>query len=400
MVRITVVVPMRNEARRLPACIRALAAQTLPRSDFEVLFVDGDSTDGSSRIVEEAGFEVVQAAVNGVSGARNEGILAARGDIVAFTDADCRPQEDWLVRILRRFDHDEALGGLGGMVRHPHEAGAPLASRVEDAGALAFYRGYITSNAAYRRGILLEVGGFDMALCCAEDCDLAWRVAEAGYLLDFDPRAVVEHEPPEERSLGAWLGKHFWYARKDVYAFRRALLRRRALDAAEEGGEASHPSDPLVQGHGLPALKDALEFSVLTLGLLDANWPALVAGGAFSIGRAYLDARTMGTYARYVENMPSRNQAAALLLARSLVRGAGTWLGLAEVALRAWRGEIPLPQFLTLPEAPPRNRPAREGVRSESDAPVEVLDPFGQNSPFGAPVAFTAVHDGGRRATG
>lgn len=116
MIELSVVIPAFNEERYLGACLRALDEQTLSRRRFEVIVIDNGSTDATLEILE--GWPRVRPLAEPRRDpylARNRGIEAARGAIIAFTDADCAAAPDWLERIERAFrreDVDIAVGRL------------------------------------------------------------------------------------------------------------------------------------------------------------------------------------------------------------------------------------------------------------------------------------------------
>lgn len=321
MTRISVVIPCRNERVLLERCLDALLAQDMPRHDFEVIVVDGGSSDGSDALAVERGAIVLRDPGSGPAFARNVGIARARGEIVAFTDADCVPRFDWLTRLDEAFRADAEVAAAAGAMRLPR---ASFLGRTEDNDARVHYRGFITSNIAYRREVLEELGGFDESLRCAEDYDLAWRALDAGFRIARVEDAVVLHAPPEiEGRIAAYLAKQFWYARHDVLAHVRALAR------ARRGAGSTPGSQQAVTG-----LVDALVRSSTTAGLVGAL--ALRSRGLFlatagvalgaSTRRVALTAAKVGEGAREVPKM------ALLELAKGAARGAGTLVGLAELA--------------------------------------------------------------------
>src|SRR5439155_12779705 len=96
VVRVSVVIPVRDGAASLPPLLDALAAQTLRREEFEVIVVDNASTDGTADVARAAGARVVSEAIANRSRARNAGFAAAQTDLIAFTDGDCVPDPRWL----------------------------------------------------------------------------------------------------------------------------------------------------------------------------------------------------------------------------------------------------------------------------------------------------------------
>ena len=197
--RVTVVVPVRDGQVVLGGCLDALAAQQQV-SDVEVVVVDNGSSDAT--VVLAAAHPVVTRIVAearpGSYAARNAGVAAADGDVLAFTDADCRPEPLWLRRGL------DALAGadlVGGAVRaavsdrstawERYDRGTYLDQRraVEQEGYAA------TANLLVRAEVFARVGGFDARLTSSGDLEWGQRATAAGWRLVHAPDAVVLHLP-------------------------------------------------------------------------------------------------------------------------------------------------------------------------------------------------------------
>ncbi|HVL88139.1 MAG TPA: glycosyltransferase [Candidatus Thermoplasmatota archaeon] len=302
----TVIIPVLNEGPRLARCVEAVARQE--GAKFEILVVDGGSTDGCLAALRCSEATVVHAPGLGVSASRNLGARRARGHVLAFTDGDCVPRPGWLRTLLDRAS-EPGVGGVGGALRHSARG---FAGRAEDLETTAFYRGYITSNVAYHADVFREVGGFDPSLRCAEDWDLAWRVMAMGHDLVYCPEAVVEHDPPENEGYSSFLRKQFWYARNDV-----PVLLRRARGA---NGPGRRSAREFLGG----ALYHAA--SLALLGSVVGAPAGAVLWGGWALRRALM-VRRRNAYARgRVAHL------AAHFALKSLARGAGTWVGLADVA--------------------------------------------------------------------
>ena len=201
---ISVVIPALNEEARIAECLLALQAQTVPAD--EILVVDGGSQDKTAAIAQQCGAQVLHNPKRHAAAARNIGIQAAKGDVVAFIDADCIPAADWLEQIALAFT-DPALQGLGGKV-----VAAPPANAVEafwsrlaleilmsfgDEGYTVTQQtlndAFITANAAYRTDLLRKIGGFDEWFANnAEDVDLSWRALQTGAVLRYVPQARIQ----------------------------------------------------------------------------------------------------------------------------------------------------------------------------------------------------------------
>ncbi|MGI3783585.1 MAG: glycosyltransferase family 2 protein [Janthinobacterium lividum] len=115
--RFSVVVPAHNEADGLAATLAALRAQDVDAT-YEVLVVDNASTDSTAEIARSYGVQVVGEPRRGVCQARQTGVDAARGEIIASTDADTVPSPDWLRRLDATFRGDPALVAVAGPCRY------------------------------------------------------------------------------------------------------------------------------------------------------------------------------------------------------------------------------------------------------------------------------------------
>lgn len=127
----------------------------------------------------------------GPAWARNEGIRRAKGEIVAFTDDDCRPDSDWLERLLAPFEDASVVGVEGEIYSDPV---IPAGHYFPSVKSWRHFR-YKTANVAYRASVLAETGGFDERYRYhREDTDLGWRALAHGRIA-WEPRARVYHPP-------------------------------------------------------------------------------------------------------------------------------------------------------------------------------------------------------------
>lgn len=121
--KISVVIPARNEEKTLPRLLKSLNAQDFPKSEFEVVVVDNNSTDQTANIARLFGARVVSEKKRGIPFARDTGIRYAKGEIIVGTDADCLLPKNFLRRIYTQFTLRTDIVGLCGTVRMPD---APL----------------------------------------------------------------------------------------------------------------------------------------------------------------------------------------------------------------------------------------------------------------------------------
>ena len=196
---ISVVVPAHNAELSLARLLPALARQTIGESAFETIVSADASRDGTARVAAKAGAEVVQPERRrGSYAARNLGIAAARGQVLAFVDADCVPAEEWLEAGLRDLDALEA-DLLGGRVEAEPPARPGVAGLVDLARCLDQRRcieeaGYAaTANLFVRRKVIEDIGPFNDRLISGGDVEFSLRAAAAGYRIVYSDRAAVAH---------------------------------------------------------------------------------------------------------------------------------------------------------------------------------------------------------------
>jgi glycosyltransferase involved in cell wall biosynthesis len=229
-VDVSVVIPVHNGAATLPDCLRALDAQSLDRSRFEVIVVDDGSVDGSDAKADAQGARVVRQARRGPAAARNAGWQQAGGQWVAFTDADCVPSRTWLTRLLDVVD-DDSLGAAGSTVGYRSDT--PSARLADLTGSLDAGRHLAhplfpfapTCNVMYRRRALAAVGGFDERYRSYEACDLHSRLCrDCGGRFAYEPLALVLHRHraswprywSQQYSYGRGYGQFLWHRRDEL----------------------------------------------------------------------------------------------------------------------------------------------------------------------------------------
>ena len=111
--RISVVIPVRNEAAIIETCLNAFSRQTI--SPFEIIIVDNKSTDDTAFLAQKhKNVRVLQEPKIGISNARNAGFDAAKGDIIARCDADTRVEEDWILEIEKFFSQNLEVSAITG----------------------------------------------------------------------------------------------------------------------------------------------------------------------------------------------------------------------------------------------------------------------------------------------
>lgn len=204
---VSVVVTVRNQPEYLRGCLDALDRLDYPA--YEVVVVDDASTDRTVDVAREhvlsrrGMLRVVtvdaESGPRGIGASRNIGVRSAEHEVVAFTDADCRPRSDWLAELVPYIDAHDVVGGR----TRPHRSGGPheyerahssldmgsRADRVRPDGATPYLP---TANLVGRRRVFEAVDFPDRNV--AEDVGFCWRALEAGYDIVYAPEGVVEHD--------------------------------------------------------------------------------------------------------------------------------------------------------------------------------------------------------------
>ena len=230
---VSVVVPIYNGEVDLPELIECLRSQTYPPDKVEYILVDNNSRDRTSAILETAAFNppsvpplvrgggnldkpplvrgggnleritirhLTENQIQSSYAARNKGIHSSKGEIIAFTDADCRPESDWLENLVKPFVDLEVGISAGEIVGLPGktilEQHATRQNTLSQKHTLAhpFCAYGQTANLAVRKQVLAQVGLFRPYLTSGGDADLCWRILrETSYKLYFAESAIVRH---------------------------------------------------------------------------------------------------------------------------------------------------------------------------------------------------------------
>ena len=236
-VGVSVIIPNRDCAL-VGRTVEAVAAQR--PAPLEIVVVGTDAPGAVPR-AESVRFIHTDEPLN-AGEARNRGVEEARGELLAFTDADCAPRPGWLRRLSGALGRRPVVGGavtfeldanrwaVADNIASFHDLLADRAAADDTTGPLG------TLNLAARRDVWETVGPFDAALETSEDFDWVLRARAKGVATAFDPRALVEHAAvrssrAELEGHAAWYGRHFprFRARHPGVFDRGPTWRHRAL---------------------------------------------------------------------------------------------------------------------------------------------------------------------------
>ena len=223
--KVSVVVACYNGAQTLRACLESLGGLNYP--DYEVILVDDGSTDATAQIASLFPQVVyVRQPHHGLSVARNSGISSATGEVVAFTDADCRADEDWLYYLVGELV-EQQVAGVGGPNYLPAEDSAVAAAVMVSPGGPAHVM--LTDrvaehvpgcNMAFYKWALQDAGCFDPAFHQAgDDVDICWRVQQHGHRIGFSAAGFVWHH--RRATVAAYLKQQRGYGEAEALLVRK-----------------------------------------------------------------------------------------------------------------------------------------------------------------------------------
>ncbi|MEN6484193.1 MAG: glycosyltransferase, partial [Syntrophobacteraceae bacterium] len=195
---ISVVVCTYNGHRTICDCLDGLKKVEYP--NFEVIIVNDGSKDNTGELIKDYGFRVITTENRGLSNARNTGMRAAKGEIVAYIDDDAIPDPHWLTYLAASFLSTDHVG-IGGPNLPPASDGSIAACVANSPGGPIHV--LLTDeeaehipgcNMAFRKSALMAIDGFDHRFRIAgDDVDLCWRLQQNGGTLGFSPAAMVWH---------------------------------------------------------------------------------------------------------------------------------------------------------------------------------------------------------------
>jgi glycosyltransferase involved in cell wall biosynthesis len=208
---ISIVVPTYNEEKNIERCLNALANQTIPRDQIEIIVVDGESKDRTRELASEIADIVMIQTSERVGGARNDGFKIAKYDLVATTDADCEPSKRWVESILKRFENDKVVAVTG--ILKPfdwHEMNwlEILVYRgIFEASnlllmILALFGHYhlCGANSAFKKNIFLDLGGY-LPLAYADDVEIFRRIKKKGDI-EFSGEMQINYSVRRIKKIG------------------------------------------------------------------------------------------------------------------------------------------------------------------------------------------------------
>ncbi len=222
--RVSVVICTCNGSKTIRFCLDGVKKLRYP--DVEVIVVDDGSRDAVAAIAREYPVRLIQTTNHGLSHARNVGLAAVQGDIIAYLDDDASPEPYWLHFIVETFRCGKYVGVGGPNIAPPgdgpaadavaHSPGGPLHVLLTDTEA----EHIPGCNMAFLVKPLRSVGGFDETFRIAgDDVDACWRLQARGGKLGFSPGAVVWHK--RRNSIRAYWRQQLNYGKAEAMLERK-----------------------------------------------------------------------------------------------------------------------------------------------------------------------------------
>ena len=181
---ISVIVPSFNEEENIAQCLVSLSHQTVDKNEYEIIVVDGGSTDKTCEIARKYADKVFIQTSKKVGGARNDGVMASKGDIIASTDADCILPPDWIERIRKDFSDPAVVQVFGPVYPIEDSIGnhfsllfANTFSRIGYYSRTFYYT--LGCNTAFRKDAFIRAGMY-RCIDAGDDLEIAMRMKDEG----------------------------------------------------------------------------------------------------------------------------------------------------------------------------------------------------------------------------
>jgi glycosyltransferase involved in cell wall biosynthesis len=200
---VSIIIPVFNDNKRLKNCLQALEKQTYPQECYEIIVVDnGSQEDVKSVVIQFSQTTLAYENCPGSYVARNKGISLAKGEAIAFTDADCIPDPDWIEKGVAALVSEPNIGLIAGRIDlfvkdpsnpNPIELYESIAMSFPQDQFLKNKKFGVTANLFTWKKVLDDVGAFDATLKSGGDVQWGQRVFAKGYQQLYANDARVNH---------------------------------------------------------------------------------------------------------------------------------------------------------------------------------------------------------------
>jgi cellulose synthase/poly-beta-1,6-N-acetylglucosamine synthase-like glycosyltransferase len=222
---VSIVVGVFNEEKYMGECIESLLNIDYPKDDYEIIIVDGMSNDSTQSIIKRYPVKLILNQKKTVAAARNLGIKHAKGNLIAFTDGDCKVDKSWLKTLVKESlnaPDDVACVGGPNLILDTDSILARVVGYTQETlmgsgGSAQSYKytkkQYVQSipncNALYKKSAIEDVGYFDEYFVVGQDGELNYRMQKAGFRFLYVPEAKVwHHRRATLKSFSIWMFKY------------------------------------------------------------------------------------------------------------------------------------------------------------------------------------------------
>jgi len=229
MLKVSIIIPMRNEEKNIQLCLDSIACNSFPKEQYEIICVDNGSTDRTLEIASGYTKNLYQLPDTTISAMRNYGAQRAQGEYLAFIDSDCVADKSWLQSASMYFG-SESIVCFGSTPDIPSDAtwvqktwylSKQIRSDVQPVEWLE------SMNLIMKKDVFLEVGGFNEKLETCEDVDLCYRIGQK-YQIISDKKIRVVHLG-EAKTLGEFFRKEVWRGKGNLKGLKEHGLKLKEI---------------------------------------------------------------------------------------------------------------------------------------------------------------------------
>lgn len=219
---ISVVIPAYNEEKHIASCLESLGNQTYSSDLFEVIVVDNESTDFTSKIAKQYDVRLFENQKGNVGKIRNIGAQHANGDILAFIDADCVTDPNWLSRAVQLIKNNPNTIFGGGCFLPKNPTLVEKAWLLGDSGS-RLPKDLIGASIVIKKDIFNRLGGFDEAVTSGEDTALSKNAQKMGIPIEISEALSVSHLG-NAKTLKEFLKRQIWHGENYLTDIKSSLV--------------------------------------------------------------------------------------------------------------------------------------------------------------------------------
>jgi len=215
---VTILIPIKNVAKYIKKCLDALLNQNYPKDKYEIWLLDNNSNDGTLEIVAnypKDKVRVIQTGIDSPAIKYNKMLPLVKSEIIGFVDGDANVDKEWLIKTIEQFE-DPKVAGASGVIYTanknklvPRIIGYELQDRYEKMPREI--KRVATMHVVYQKKVLEEIGGFNEKLKTGYDCEIGYRINNAGHKIIFVPEAKVWHNHRE--NLWSYFKQQYEYGK-------------------------------------------------------------------------------------------------------------------------------------------------------------------------------------------